>query len=240
MVTILAISTHQRVYSRLWHKPLDITIFPINGDGTLRTHNYILSLTDEHFSEIDQWMRREAKRYDLPLQQPFNTSLGPVVKSLPPQLPEEANVAQVVWWNLRLRWWVWRETPDDLSNLRRVRVFVTFRANEENLPHSLGLEKGLIGVVYAFSLPEQKQQNNIVIAHEILHTVGASDKYNFAGFPTYPEGFANVRRVPLYPQRYAEIMAGKIPTSHYSSYMARSLKSTRINEVTAREIAWIE
>jgi hypothetical protein len=48
------------------------------------------------------------------------------------------------------------------------------------VPHSLGLTKGLIGVVYAFASPEMNGANNVVIAHELLHTVGATDKYDFA------------------------------------------------------------
>jgi hypothetical protein len=240
MVTIFAISTHQRVYSRLWHEPLDVVIYPINGDGTLHTHNYIQSLTDETFAEIDQWMSREAKRFKLAQTQPLRTRLGPQVKSQPPLLPPEANVIGVVWWGLRLRWWVWRNTPDTQSNLRRVRVFASFRSDDVALPHSVGLQKGLIGVVHAFSLDYQTRQNNIVIAHEILHTVGASDKYGHGGQPLYPLGYANPVRSPLYPQRYAEIMAGRIPTSSYSSYMAESLKSTRMNTLTAQEIAWIK
>lgn len=240
LVTVFAISTHQRVYSRLWHEPLEVVIYPINGDSSLDTHNYIQSLTDAHFTEIDQWMSREAARYDLPQTHPFHTRLGPQVKSHPPLLPDQSNVFAVVWWGLKLRWWVWRHTPDDQSNLRRIRVFASFRSDEANLPHSVGLQKGLIGVVHAFSLDSQNSQNNIVIAHEILHTVGASDKYSASGQPKYPLGYANPHRAPLYPQRYAEIMAGKIPTSSYSSYMAESLKSTRINPLTAMEIAWIE
>lgn len=240
MVIIFAISTHQRVYSRLWHEPLDVVIYPVNGDGTLETYKYIESLSDETFAEIDEWMSREANRYGLSQSQPLRTRLGAQVKSHPPLLPDQANILDTVWWGLQLRWWVWRNTPDDESNLRRVRVFASYRTDDANLPHSVGLQKGLIGVVHAFSLHYQTSQNNIVIAHEILHTVGASDKYGFGGQPLYPLGYANPVRTPLFPQRYAEIMAGRIPTSSHSSYMAESLSSTRMNALTAQEIAWVE
>lgn len=240
MIFIFAFSTHQQIYSRLWHEPLDVVIYPINGDETLATHNYIQSLSTDSFLEIDQWIAREAKRHGLSQSQPLRTVLGNPVKSHPPLLPNDGNVFQVIWWGLQLRYWVFRHTPDSDSNLRRIRVFVSYRAGEDDLPHSVGLQKGLIGVVHAYSLPQQAAQNNIVIAHEILHTVGAVDKYSWAGTPVYPHGYANPNRQPLYPQRYAEIMAGEIPTSTYSSYMAESLKSVRINPVTAREIAWIK
>ena len=240
MIFIFAFSTHQQIYSRLWHKPLDVVIYPINGDGTLATHNYIQSLSTNSFSEIDEWIAREAARHGLAQSRPLRTVLGNPVKSHPPLLPDEGNVFNIIWWGLKMRYWVFRNTPDNESNLRRIRVFVSYSAGEEGLPHSVGLQKGLIGVVHAYSLPHQTPQNNIVIAHEILHTVGAVDKYSWAGTPIFPHGYANPARQPLYPQRYAEIMAGEIPTSTYTSYMALSLRSVRINDVTAREIAWIK
>ncbi len=242
MLCIAGITAHQIIYSRAWHKPLEVVIFPINGDNSLQTHNYINNLSDDSFIEIDDWLASEARRHKLPLNRPTRTRLGTRVKSVPPELPVDKGVIRTVLWGLQLRSWVFRHTPDDKSNLRRVRVFVVYQKGEDEKPlaHSVGLQQGLIGVVHAFAQAKQSAQNNIVIAHEILHTVGASDKYNFHGGPEYPIGYANPLRQPLFPQRYAEIMAGRIPTSHYQSYMARSLKSVRINDLTAREIAWID
>lgn len=239
---VLAISTHQRIYSRSWHEPLAVSVYPINGDGTLDTHNYILGLKQSHFTEIERWFEREAKRYKLPVQTPFTITLGSQVKSKPPQFPPNASVLRTLIWGLNLRYWVHRNTPDSESNLRRVRIFVVYQKGEDDVPlaHSIGLQKGLIGVVNAFSLDTQTEQNNIIIAHELLHTVGATDKYDTMGNPLFPVGYANPGRSPLHPQRYAEVMAARVPLNAYSSYMASSLRSTLINPVTAREIAWLE
>jgi len=242
LLAIGGITLHQIIYTRLWIEPLDVVIYPINGDGTLETHNYINTLDDDTFKEIDEWFSREAKRFGVTQSQPIRTSLGGRVKSSPPALPAEGGIPRTIMWGLHLRYWVFKNTPDSESNLRRIRVFVAYYQGEEDKPlsHSVGLQRGLIGVVHGFGLKKQTRQNNIVIAHEILHTVGASDKYNQSGGPKYPYGFAQPSRTPLFPQKYAEIMAGRIPTSHYSAYMARSLKSTRMNDLTAAEIAWIE
>lgn len=242
LFAIGGITAHQIIYSRAWHEPLDVVIYPINADDTLSTHNYINTLAQSDFTEIDDWFAAEAKRHNLPLNQPVRMQLGPRVDRVPPPLPADKGILRTVLWGLQLRFWVWRNTPDDLSNLRRVRVFVAYYKGSEDTPlaHSIGLQKGLIGVVNAYGQTQQTRQNNIVIAHEILHTVGASDKYNFHGSPEYPLGYANPNREPLYPQRYAEVMAGRIPTSPYSSYMAPSLKSVRINALTASEIAWLD
>ena len=47
-------------------------------------------------------------------------------------------------------------------------------------------------MVYAFATPEMDGENDVVIAHELLHTVGASDKYlpgNDA--PRFPDGYGD-------------------------------------------------
>ena len=55
------------------------------------------------------------------------------------------------------------------------------------LPHSVGLQRGLTGVVHLFATHSQDGQNAIVTAHELLHTFGASDKYADRDTPLYPE-----------------------------------------------------
>lgn len=242
LIFIALITAHQIVYTRNWSSTLEAVILPINADGYLKTDEYIQSLTTGHFSQIDRWMAREAAKYDLPLSKPLQVVLGPQVKSVPPVFPVEGNSLDVLFWGVRFRWWAYRNTPDDNADLTRIRLFVMYHQGDDGRPlaHSLGLQKGLLGLVHAFAIPEQNSQNNIVISHEILHTVGAVDKYEGYGNPIFPVGYANVNRTPLFPQRSAEIMAGRIPTSYYSSYMAESLKSVIINPHTAREINWID
>jgi hypothetical protein len=121
-------------------------------------------------------------------------------------------------------------------------MFVLYHApngGKSNLD-SLGLEKGLVGIVNAFASQEQSKQNSIVIAHELLHTVGATDKYDMAGNPLFPHGYAKPERKPLFPQYRAEIMAARIPKSKSASEMATSLESCVIGKKTAREISWLD
>ena len=78
----------------------------------------------------------------------------------------------------------------------RVRMFVLYHdpAKLEPVPDSHGLQKGLVGVVHAFADGTMTGANNMVIAHELLHTVGASDKYDLgSGAPLFPIGFADPR-----------------------------------------------
>ncbi len=242
LLSVGFISLTQLVYTRNWNQTLQVTVFPINADGHLATSDYIAKLDASSYSIIDRWAMREARRYDLDLQHPFKVSLGDQIHSRPPPWPKNDNEIAVLFWGLRLRWWAYQNTPDDDGGLTRIRMFVMYHSgqNDKPLAHSLGLQKGLIGLVHAYAIDEQTSQNNIVIAHEMLHTVGAIDKYSEFGTPLYPVGYANPQREPLFPQRYAEIMTGRIPTSYGSSYMAESMRSTQINEFTANEINWLK
>jgi hypothetical protein len=109
----------------------------------------------------------------------------------------------------------------------------------QRVPDSHGLQKGLMGVVHVFADPAMGGSNNVVIAHELLHTVGATDKYDLAtGLPLYPDGFADPERDPRYPQEQTEIMAGRRPVSAQDAEIPRSLRQVIVGPATAREIKW--
>ncbi|MGI8739775.1 MAG: hypothetical protein ACR2KU_09100 [Gammaproteobacteria bacterium] len=231
----------QRLVSRGWYTPLHVTIYPINADGDAATADYIAALSTDDFADIDAFMARESERYDIITSTPTTTRPGAEVEAIPPAPPaSDANVVNVMLWSLRLRLWALWSTSDDDHGANGVRMFMLYHAPKtgQRLAHSLGLEKGLLGVVHAFAAPAQTDQNNIVIAHELLHMIGATDKYAPGGAPLYPHGYAEPDRKPQYPQTRAEIMAVRIPHAPNVSQMAASLRFTVVGEQTAREINW--
>ncbi len=242
LATAAVLTHHQITETRSWSGTLDVVVFPINGDAGASTGEYIDKLDDKALADINFWFAREAKKYRLQQQRPVNVRLGPEVNTAPPRFPTNTNAASVLFWGLRFRWWAFRNTPKIDRTLTTVRLFVMYYQGENDTPlqHSLGMQKGLLGLVHAFAIDHQTAQNNIVIAHELLHTVGAIDKYVSWGAPAYPAGYADPRRQPLFPQQEAEIMAGRIPVSHQKSYMPSSLRSVVINNFTASEINWLK
>ena len=77
--------------------------------------------------------------------------------------------------------------------------------------------------------------NDTVIAHELLHTLGATDKYDLrTNQPTHPDGYAEPEREPLYPQSFAELMGGRIPVSDTESKMPESLQQVIVGAKTAQ------
>ncbi len=244
LLAFVAIYTkQQRLHSTSWLEPLEVVIFPINGDGSEKTAAYIANLSNSTFAHLDRFTAREAKRHNLYQEQPTRTRLGPAATKIPPAPPpKSAFFLKIGLWSLKLRYWAWQNTPDGISNNNRVRIFVLYHGMDHDKPlqHSLGLQKGLLGIVHAYAAESQNKQNNLVIAHELLHTVGASDKYDAHGNPVFPGGYAQPERTPLYPQFRAEIMAGRIPDSRTDSRMALSLDSCMIGIETASEISWLD
>ena len=170
----VALSTCQESYrSTRWLEPLFVAIYPIAADESPVTRAYVAGMDAERFKPIDQFFMREALRYRLHLDEPVRTRLRTALNEHPPQREANAGVLATALWSLRLRYWAWRVSgrvpePED------IRLFVLFHdpAITPSVPHSLGLRKGLIGVVYAFAAPEMNGANNMVMAHELLPHAG--------------------------------------------------------------------
>ncbi|MGR9092709.1 MAG: hypothetical protein ACU85U_19230, partial [Gammaproteobacteria bacterium] len=174
-------------------------------------------------------------------EKPVDIKLAPPVTAMPPEPPASGNPFAVAWWSLSLRLWAWRNNTFD--GPADIRLFAVYYDPDERatLAHSLGLQKGFVGVIHGFGDAAYDGRNNVVLAHEMLHTLGASDKYDpRTNEALFPLGFAEPDRSPLYPQRHAEIMAGRIPLAPGVAKMARSLDDTVIGPETALEIGWTE
>jgi hypothetical protein len=144
-------------------------------------------------------------------------------------------------WSLKLRYWSWSVDRGADPPSSDVEIFVRYFDPEATprLAHSLGLQKGLIGVVNAFADRQQSGSNRVIIAHELLHTLGASDKYDpSTGQPIFPNGYAEPDADPALPQELAELMAGRIPVSSTESQIPHSLDQVVIGAKTAQEIRW--
>jgi serine/threonine protein kinase len=94
------------------------------------------------------------------------------------------------------------------------------------------------GIVFVPLNDREADESLVRIAHEVLHSLGATDKYDTRGRPSFPDGFAAPNQSPLYPQRYGEIMSRAVLLAEDNHRPLRSLSEARIGEATAREIGW--
>ena len=216
-----------RIATQSWKGTLWVGIFPLNGDGTPMAQHYLAGLTVKEFSGIEDFF--------------VHTELYPQGSALPPELERDAGPLGIAWWSLKLRWFAAHATEVPGRAPPRIRIFVLYHdpATLDRVPDSHGLQKGLVGIVHAFAQTAMAGSNNIVIAHELMHTLGATDKYELgSGAPLYPLGFAEPDRQPLYPQVRAEIMAGRRALSPQDFEMPQGLRDVVVGPATALEIRW--
>jgi hypothetical protein len=224
-----------------WEHTVWVGAFPVNADGSRTANDYIATLSAAQFRPVSDFIAREAHRYGIALDRPVEIRLYPPRAAPPAALAPKAGLIERVVWSLRLRAY----RAGALATIGRSRPMITLfllyhdPALGARLPHSLGLQRGLTGVVHLFATPAQAAQNLVVSAHELLHTFGATDKYAAdSDAPLYPDGYAEPELQPRYPQRYAEIMAGRVPLAPGRQEMPDDLSQTLVGSATAREIGW--
>jgi hypothetical protein len=243
ILLIVALNTYfDRVYSTDWNIPLHVTIYPINADSSALVDRYIAGLKPERFEALELFFDGEAEHYGLDMERPVRFTTAPQLRDLPPMLNRDANVLSIMGWSLRMRYWAWR-TPDPPGPAPDVKLFVMYHdpVLSPTLAHSVGMQKGLYAVVNVFADNSMAGSNDVIAAHELLHTLGSTDKYDVSnGQPLHPDGYAEPDLKPLLPQSAAELMGGRIPLTSTKSETPQSLDQVVVGPVTASEIGWTE
>ena len=222
-----------------WNNSLWIKVYPINADGSGEATEYIEGLKTSDFEGIEAFLKQETERYSRAINRPVRIELGTEVDEQPPELGDQPGGLSVMLWSLKMRWWAGSATSDQDRIDPDVRIFVRYHNPDLTvvLENSVGLQKGMVGIVNGYASRRFRGTNNVIIAHEFLHTLGATDKYSAAdGQPVAPDGLGEPDRKPLYPQRYAEIMGGRIAASENDAFIPKSLKYAVIGSLTASEI----
>jgi hypothetical protein len=243
ILLVVALNTYfDRVYSTDWDIPLRVTIYPINGDGSAQAEQFIAGLRNDRFAALETFFDSEARHYGVTLERPIQFKAAPQLRELPPALERGANVLSIMGWSLRMRYWAWR-TPELPGPSPDVKLFVVYYdpALSPTISHSVGMQKGLYGVVNVFADRRMVGSNDVITAHELLHTLGAIDKYDpSTNQPLHPIGYAEPTKQPLLPQTHAELMAGRVPISATDAQTPESLRQVIVGSLTAQEIGWVK
>lgn len=225
-----------------WGRNFYVAVYPVNVDSSAKVSAYLRTLTTEDFEPVAEYFAEEAAPYKLGLRRPIELQLGAPVDEVPPAPPANGEgILSTIIWSLKFRIFAWTNSPE-VSVKPDIRMYLLYHdpAAQAELSHSTALSKGRIGRVNLFGDSAYHQQNMVILAHELLHTLNATDKYDLSTtLPVYPDGYAEPGKMPLYPQDFAELMGGRIPQTETSAEIPKSLKHTLIGDTTAREIGWL-
>ena len=225
-----------------WERPILVTIFPIVADEDTSTLEFTRDVELSYFADVNRFFDRESGPYGFNVTPAFRFQLAPVSSELPPEVPDQFSSAGIAWWSLKMRWWSWKkDLKSDLVS-PDIQMYVLFHGlnGGSEVGISVGMRKGRYGIVKAYAKESMSPHNLVVFTHELLHVLGATDKYVLTtGEPIFPQGFANPDQRPLFPQLKAEIMGGRIPLNSFSSKMADSLEECRIGRLTGEEIGFL-
>jgi hypothetical protein len=223
-----------------WDSTLWVDIYAVAGDDSDGTRRFIDDLQPTEFADAEAFFAREATRYGVDLEQPFKLRMVGEYEAGLPRLDHNASRFDVLLWSLRMRWLAtrlsWRAGPSG-----DIVVFAVFHEPTAGvaLDRSTALHKGLIAVANLFAARDAHATNQIVLAHELLHTLRATDKYSLtSNTPSYPDGYAAPDAEPLLPQTKAELMAGRIALDEQRAEMPANLSQVVIGPATAHEIGW--
>ena len=231
---------HRKRVRTSWERPIRVGIVMLAGEGANVNVDHwrrgLGTLSSRLDAEMRRWRGAGKPPFQFELVGPFRWD------GAFPLPPPSDHFADRALYMLGL-WRVLRDIDGvagvDQSNWD-VRLYV-FGARVPgwygSFAEGVGIQNGEVALVRVsaggdISLPLQ------VIGHELLHTVGASDKYDDGGHALEPEGLVEPERAPRYPQVHAEWMVGEVPVSPGAGISPSSLDDLSVGPVTAREIGW--
>lgn len=227
-----------------WTRTLDVAVVLVGAD---LDPSLAASLRDRA-AVLEDVLADELARRNPGAPRPFDVEVheAPVVLA-PPVLGSGDDGEPGVLDAARHAWDLHRFTSalDDAARLDRrydTRIYVLARppsgARRRDI-EGIGEQGGRVGVIEVELDDTMIDFALFVAAHELMHTLGASDRYDAAGEPLVPDGLAEPDRHPPFPQVATEVMARHRAIAPGRSVPPDGLDELVVGDVTAREIGWL-
>ncbi|MHB9086114.1 MAG: hypothetical protein ACYC2V_06725, partial [Thiobacillus sp.] len=144
LAAVISLTWLEQSLVRSWRGPLEVVVIPINGDGSQQAAETIRTLQESDFDDINAFLERETARYGAKLSPAMQVTLQPELHARPPAPPRDGSVLKTIFWSLKLRGWVYRQSDEWLPQLGTIKLFLLYHAPQDGmaLAHSLGLQKG--------------------------------------------------------------------------------------------------
>jgi hypothetical protein len=231
-------SRHERTE---WEHPVSIAVALVQMGPVDQA---ALNLLSTRFHALEARLASEYHRYGGRLERPVIFTLyGPVNVDKTAPADPDSDIPSLARHAYEL--WRWTHAVDKGSELPArsfdSRIYLVMRA-----PREAGVQwvegsselGGRVGVAKVELDVSSVDLALFVASHELLHTLGASDKYDASGRALIPSGLVEPDRVPRYPQRFAEVMARNLVLGPKSERPPESIAELGVGIATAREIGW--
>lgn len=225
-----------------WSRTLDVAIVVLRMGPVDDAHVAALRARVPHLKDA---LTAELRRHHGAGPDPFSFSVhGPIDVSESPPAPTGDGIADLAR-HSHATWRYLRQINGDNGLDRHGvdgRIYVVVRpAHDRRRTFVEGWSEqgGRVGFVEVELEASAVDFALFVAAHELFHTLGASDKYDPSGNVLVPSGLAEPELSPQLPQRYVELMARHRPIAPGVTEPPSGLHQLRVGPLTAKEIGWI-
>lgn len=224
-----------------WTRPLDVAIVilrqgPVDEAGTRGLHDRATDLGDRLAAEMHRYRPSGPRPFVFHVYGPVDVTAGPPA----PQGEGFLDLAKHAW---SLHGYL--SDIDDRASVPSAgfdsRIYVTVRkplVATRQMIEGASEQGGRVGTVAVELDAGMVDFALFVVAHELFHTLGATDKYDANGRALVPDGLAEPDRSPRFPQRFAELMARNRPISATEEAVPDKIDDLAVGSATAREIGW--
>lgn len=193
---------------------------------------------------LEEVLARELHRYRTSPAKPFAFVVrGPTDVATPPPEPQGDGVVAL----LRSTWdrSRWVDAVDRAAGLKAsaydARIYLVVRAPQQataRFVEGASEQGGGVGTIEVELDDTMVDHALFVAVHELMHTLGALDKYDETGRVLVPRGLAEPDAVPQVPQAFVEVMARTRPAEGGVEKAPERIEELRVNAFTAAEIGW--
>lgn len=246
-VSLYAIRDYRSRHGRKdWNRTLEISFVvvragPVSADA--------LEALKQRVPALEAQLATQMQRYRKSALPPVHVTIRGPVDGAPPAPNPGDGLAEALKYQWRL--WRWTKAVDSLADYdassadSRIYLVVKPPASpvEGRIVRQIegASEKdGRVGVVSVDLDAAMADFALFVATHELLHTLGATDKYTQDGAIMVPSGLPEPGAFPLYPQRFAEVMARHRAVDATTTKPPRDLGELAVGAETAREIGWLK
>jgi hypothetical protein len=225
-----------------WQRTLTVAVVivrrgPVDGEALASLRARTRTLQDRLSEEFTRYRPRSARPFAM-------QAFGPVDVAENPPVPEGGTLIDLGRYSYRLWRYLWRVNAlagPQVKHADMAIYVVTHppRDDERTLVEGMSQQGGKVGIVEVELDPQMVDFALFVTAHELFHTLGATDKYDPTGRALIPAGLAEPDLSPRYPQRYAEVMARNVVLSRTEERPPDSLDELRVGPNTAQEVGWV-